>query len=202
MAATLYAGRTCNLLELTSQHIRDLYPLPEVVSVLAEYRPWYRPLEHTIDNLVTRSEWLASLSPRPELEALIVSAPNETPVGFICLGGLDSANLKAEFSIGMFHREGTRVPLEALHWVLETTFAKLHKVVFCVSPTNKRAVRLIESLDIPFEARLREEVLDPRGNRQDLLRYALLAPEWRVGSTRKLLQRLAPLNTTPVHTPS
>lgn len=171
-------------------------------AVLTAYRPWYKPDEHAINSLVERNEWLAKLSPRPEIEALIVSANRLQPVGFICLGAIDSTNLKAELSIGMFHRQGTRMTLEALHWVLETAFANLHKVVFCVSPTNTQAIRLLKSLDIPLEAVLRQEMLAPDGARQDLLRYALLAPEWRDGTTRKRLQRLAPLSTTSLpHSP-
>ena len=157
------------------------------------YRPWYKPDAHAIQSLVERNEWLATLSPRPEIEALIVEAHSLRPVGFICLGAIDSANLKAELSMGMFHRQGTRTTLEALHWVLETAFANLHKVVFCVSPTNTQVIRLLKSLDIPLEAVLRQEMLATDGTRQDLLRYALLAPEWSGGATRKLLQRVAPL---------
>lgn len=162
--------------------------------VLSAYRPWYKPEEHAINSLVERNEWLAKLSPRPEIEALIVSANRLRPVGFICLGAIDSTNLKAELSMGMFQRQGTRTTLEALHWVLDTAFANLHKVVFCVSPTNTQAIRLLKSLGIPLEAVLRQEMLATGGARQDLLRYALLAPEWRDGTTRKRLQRLAPLS--------
>lgn len=193
MINTLYAGRSCHLQELTSQHIRDLYPLAEVVEVLAAYRPWYKPEEHAISSVVERNEWLAKLAPRPEIEALIVSAHNLKPAGFICLGGIDSTNLKAELSIGMFHSRGTRITLEAVHWVLETAFAHLHKVVFCVAPSNTQAVQLLKSLGIPLEAVLLQEMLAPNGSRQDLWRFALLAPEWHSGHTRKHLQRLVPL---------
>lgn len=199
---TLYAGRHCHLLELTSQHIKDLYPLVEVVEVLTVYRPWYKPEEHAISNVVERSEWLTTLVPRPEIEALIVTASNFKPVGFICLGCIDSTNLKAELSIGMFHYRGTRVTLEALHWVLETVFAQLHKVVFCVAPSNTQAVQLLKSLDIPLEAVLRKEMLAADGNRQDLWRYALLASEWRTGHARQRLQRLVPLGPAITHSPS
>lgn len=160
------------------------------------YRPWYRPGEHAIHSLIERNEWLAQLSHRPEIEALIVEAHSLQPAGFICLSAIDSTNLKAELSIGMFQRQGTRITLEALHWVLETAFANLHKVVFCVSPTNTQAIRLLKSLDIPLEAVLRQEMLATDGTRQDLLRYALLAPEWIGGTTRKRLQRLVPLGQT------
>lgn len=160
------------------------------------YRPWYKPENHAINNLIERNEWIAKLSPRPEIEALILEAHSLQPVGFICLGAIDNTNFKAELSIGMFHRQGTRVTLEALHWVLETAFATLHKLVFCVSPTNTQAIRLLQSLDIPLEAVLRQEMLATDGTRQDLLRYSLLATEWGGGATRKRLQRLAPLVQT------
>lgn len=202
LSTTLYKGRRCHLLELTSQHIRELYPLSEVKGALRAYRPWYKPDEHPIDNLVQRNEWLASLSPRPEIEALIVCAHKLKPVGFICLGGIDSNNLKAELSIGMFHHQGSRITFEALHWVLETAFANLFKVVFCVSPANTQAIRLLKSLDIQVEAVLKQEVLGSNGARQDLLRYALLAPEWSGSNTRKLLRRVAPLGpATLPHSP-
>jgi len=143
--------------------------------------------------MMGRNQWLTQLSPRPEIEAVIVSTSCATPLGFICMSGIDSVNLKAELSIGMFRRQGTKAPLEAMHWALEVAFANLHKVVFCVSPVNIRAIRLLDALGIPFEARLSQEVLTPDGARKDLLRYAVLATDWNKGPTRQLLQRLAPL---------
>lgn len=179
--------------ELQDQDIRELYSLPEVVTVLAAYKPWYIPSEHPIDSVVDRMNWVASLMPRPEIEALIRCAQSLKPVGFVCLSGIDNINSKAELSIGLFRGIGTRILPETLHWVFQTAFATIHKLVFCVSPTNKEALKLIEHLGIPLEATLKDEILTQNGTRQDLLRFAIFSSDWDGSTLQRRLQRWAPL---------
>lgn len=193
MTAILYAGRRCQLWELDAKQIRDLYPRTEVQHMLAQYRPWYQPSAQAIEGIVARSQWMAQLTPRPEIEAVIVSSASGQPIGFVCMGAIDTLNLKAEISVGVFRAPGTRAVLEALHWVLAISFANVHKVVACVAPTNRAAVALLEGLGVPREAVLGAEVALPDGTRQDLWRYALLAPQWQAGTVRSVLERLAPL---------
>jgi RimJ/RimL family protein N-acetyltransferase len=193
--AVYYRGHRCVLKPLTGQDIRDLYTRPDVIKVLAAYRPWYRPASHPLEWVVQRQTWLASVEPPIEFEALILSVPEQVPVGFISLAGVDATNRKAELAMGLFRGKGTRVGLEALHWVLKTSFdmGQMHKLVFCVSHDNADAHRLLHSLGIPREAVLKEEMQASDGTRQDLYRYALFASEWRQGGVRERLERVVPL---------
>ena len=183
--------------ELSAKDIRDFYPIPDVTSVLATYKPWYIPSEHPIESVVDRLSWVASLTPRPEFEALIRCTQSLKPVGFVCLSGIDNVNAKAEFSIGLFGGQGTRILPETLHWVFQTAFANIQKLVFCVSPTNRDALRLIKKLAIPLEATLKDEILTRDGTRQDLLRFALFSKDWNGSSLQQRLQRWAPLLSDP-----
>lgn len=139
--------------------------------------------------------WLAQLQPPLEVEGLVVHKSSQTPLGFICLAGLDTLNAKAELAVAFFRGQGSRPALEAVHWVLESAFTrlKLYKLVFCVDPDNHPAHHFLRGLGIDREAVLREEVVTPNGQRADLWRYALTAPQWASSPTRKRLQRLVPL---------
>jgi len=182
---------------LTGDDVRALYLRPEVLAVLPAYRPWFRPEPQAVDLLVQRMEWLASLEPAPELEALVVHRATATPLGFICLAALDTLNAKAELAVAFFRGQGSRPALEAVHWVLETAFARLqlYKLVFCVAPDNHQAHHFLKGLGVVCEAVLKDEVLDPRGHRVDLWRYAMTAPEWATSPARARLQRLVPLRS-------
>lgn len=190
-----YDGHTCQLQVLTGDDIRTLYPRPEVAVVLPVYRPWFRPLQDGLDALIQRMDWLAGMTPPPELEALVLHRATGTPLGFICLAGLDTLNAKAELAVAFFRGQGSRPALEAVHWVLESAFTRLrlYKLVFCVDPGNHPAHHFLRGLGIGREAVLREEVVNRDGQRADLWRYALTAPQWANSSARKRLQRLVPL---------
>lgn len=177
--------------------IHELYVRADVLEALAAYRPWYRPHLHLLEWLVQRHTWLASLDPPIEFEALMLTAASQTPVGFISLAGVDAINKKAELSMGLFSRKGTRLGLEALHWVLKTSFevGRMHKLVFCVADDNTEAHQLLKSLGIGLEAVLKEEMQTDAGTRQDLHRYALFASQWHQGIVRQQLERVAPLST-------
>lgn len=191
-----YRGRHCLLRALSDEDIRSLYPHAQVLAVLADYRPWYKPQVHPLEWMVQRRDWLASVDPPMELEALVLDAVHGSPLGFVCLGAIDTANGKAELALGMFRGRGTRATLETLHWVMETAFSVmgLHKLVFCVSEDNTPAHRLLGHLGIPLEAVLRSEMRTSAGDRADLMRYALLAPEWQQGPLRPRFQHWVPLH--------
>jgi RimJ/RimL family protein N-acetyltransferase len=190
-----YTGRRCVLRPLMVADIRHLYARPDVLEVLAAYRPWYRPHLHPIEWVMERHGWLAALDPPIEFEALILAQPQQEPIGFISLAGVDAINRKAELSIGLFEKKGTRIGLEALHWVLKTSFemGRMHKLVFCVADHNAEAHRLLKSLGIEQEAVLKEEMQAEDGTRQDLHRYALFASQWHDGLVRAQLERVAPV---------
>lgn len=192
-----YEGKSCKLLPLSADDVVALYAEASVQVVLSAYRPWYRPDEHGIPALLRRMQWLAQLQPPLEVEALVVHRASNTPLGFICLAGLDTLNAKAELAVAFFRGQGSRPALEAVHWVLESAFTRLqlYKLVFCVAPDNHQAHHFLQGLGIDCEAVLREEVLDPRGQRVDLWRYALTASQWASSPARKRLQRLVPLRS-------
>lgn len=190
-----HRGKHCLLRPLTDVDIRRLYGQPDVMAVLAAYRPWYRSRLHPIEWMVQRQTWITSLDPPVEFEAVIVALSDETPVGFINLSGVDVINRKAELSMGLFARRGTKLGLEALHWVCKTSFETLHmhKLVCCVAADNAPAHRLLTRFGIGLEAILKEEMQADDGSHHDLCRYALFAAQWRQGAVRHRLEQLAPL---------
>lgn len=193
-----YSGTHCLLRPVTDVDIRFLYPQNEVKTLLAAYRPWYRPALHPIEWVVQRHTWIMSLDPPIEFEAVIVAQSDGMPVGFINLSGVDAINHKAELSMGLFARRGSKLGLEALHWVCKTSFETLHmhKLVCCVAADNAPVHRLLTRFGIGLEAILKEEMQAGDGSHHDLCRYALFAAQWRQGAVRHRLERLAPLSTT------
>lgn len=139
--------------------------------------------------------WIAQLDPTPEVEALLVHAPSGIPLGFMCLTGLDPANAKAEFLMGLFRGRGSRPAAEAVHWAFERAFGvmAIEKLVFHVMAGNLPALALLANLQVPQECVLRRELAGPEGARVDLHRFALFADDWKRSDLRRRLQRVAPL---------
>lgn len=194
--APLYEGRYCLIRPLSGQDVLELYPRRDVAGILSAYRPWFQPGKHDPRLLLERMTWLATLSPAIEFEVLVLHRPSMTPLGFVCLSGIDAINQKAEFSVAFFRGAGSRPALEAMHWVIESVFGRLqlHKLVFLALPGNLSAHRLLANAGVVCEAVMREEIRLADGSRSDLLRYAMFASDWWDSDARKRMQRLVPLS--------
>lgn len=188
-----YQGRRVIIRPFRADDLFTLYPQPSVAAVLPAYRPWMPSGQLTA--MAERLEWLGKLDPPVEIEALVLHRASATPLGFLCLSGIDPVNEKAEFSAAFFRGRGSRSALEAIHWTLEAAFLRLdlHKLVFYSVPGNSAAQSLMRHMKIPQEAVLREEIRQADGVRSDLLRYSLLRRDWLAGGVRKLFQKLVPL---------
>lgn len=197
-AGAWYLGHRVLVRPLGADDLIPLYARPEVRRVHHAYRPWQGCADADLPAMRERLVWLGSLQPALEIEGLVLHRPSGTPLGLLCLSGIDPINGKAELSAAFFRGAGSRPALEAMHWAFEAVFSgqsalTLRKLLFHVLPGNEAAIRLLHRLGIPLEARLREELLLPGGECVDLLRYAVLRREWLEGEARAALARLVPL---------
>lgn len=189
-----FQGRHALIQPLSADDIRILYPRPGVAAVLPVYRPGLGA-QAGAEACIARLQALSAFEPPPEIEALVLHRATATPLGFMCLSGIDPLNAKAEFSVAFFRGRGSRSGLEAIHWALTYCFGtlELHKLIFYRLPDNNAARTMLAALGAPLEAVLREELISPQGGRVDLVRHALLRKDWMTSNARHRLERLVPL---------
>ena len=160
----------------------------------ARYRPSLAGHLTSSDDWRNRLAALASFAEPPEVEVIVLNRATGAPIGAMCWAGIDTANGKAEFSLGFRRGRGTRATWEAIHLALRQTFetVRLRKLVFHCLADNRQAIALLERAGAHPEGLFRAELAMPAGGYADLRRFALFRDDdWP--RLKAVLERVAPL---------
>ncbi len=115
-------------------------------------------------------------------EFIIVTQPEQRPIGVVNLSNIDLQNLRAEYGIliGESDARGSGYAFAASELILERAFQdlKLNRLYLYVFVDNFAAIKLYTRLGFQIEGTLRQYICK-RGLFYDVYEMAILADEWR-----------------------
>jgi RimJ/RimL family protein N-acetyltransferase len=185
----LYAGKHVTLRRIIAADAPLLHEWLREPS-LAAYHPTLSRVCPSAADLAHRITLFQSFSPPLEIEALVLHAATELPIGIVSLAGIDRVNEKAELSFAFKRGRGTRCAAEALAFALDSAFSTLmlRKLILHVNAGHAASVRLARRAGAVEEGYLRAEVAGDAGW-LDMYRFALWKEEWERGALRVRLMR-------------
>lgn len=187
----LYEGRHVIIRPAVPDDASTLYGWLQDPS-FAAYKPYVSQFGSSASLLADRIAMQRLIDPPVEIEVIVLQRPTATPIGAMCLSGIDSFNMKAELSFGFIRGRGTRGLVEAITFALERAFSalKLHKLIFYVGRDNVKILNMMRRYGAVPEGYLREELLGDDQKRVDMYRFALFRRDWEESAARSRLNRV------------
>lgn len=155
------------------------------------YKPQSDPAEIQPESIQQRIFARNQLSPRLEIELLLIDRISHIPFGLAELTAIDRTNQKAEFSIGYIYKKGTRSMVEVLYCLFERIFLEmqLRKLIFHVSEQNTPVLSLLNKYDFTREGKFKDELLLGE-NWVNIHRFCLFKEQWENSSLRTKFQNI------------
>ncbi len=135
-------------------------------------------------NKAENKEWVEKMQKADcfdGIEFMIYALPEDKPIGFVGLDGINWHNGVSWTGIGIGEREywSKGYGSEAMHMVARYAFEELglHRISLNVFEYNERAIRSYEKVGFKVEGRVREAV-HRDGKRWDVVFMGLLRDDW------------------------